>query len=135
MNKTLKKFVIGNIIVTLGVAGFLIYACLTVGREGFECVFYSTTGFICPGCGGSRAVLSLLKFDLIAAVKYNIAVPFGIFVYLYYNIRGITAAVKRDEEYFIKQKYILCIVLAVVIILNCIVKNILLAGFNIDFMG
>ncbi len=135
MNKTLKKFLIGNIIVTLATAGFLVYALLTVGKEGFECVFHRTTGFLCPGCGGSRAVLSLIRLDIISALKYNIAVPFGIFVYLYYNIRGVIAAKRKNWEYFSKEKYVLCIVLAVIIVLNCVVKNVLLLGFNIDFMG
>jgi len=134
MNKTLKKFVIGNLIVTAFVVGFLIYAFLTVGKEGYGCVFYNETGIFCPGCGGTRAVISFLRLDLISAVKYNVAVPFGIFVYLYYNIRGIAAAIRGNYEYFSKQKYLLCIVLAIIIILNFIVKNVLALGFNIVFM-
>ncbi len=135
MNKTLKKFIIGNVIVALCVIGFLIYAFLTVGKEGYECVFYRSTGLICPGCGGTRAVISLLKLDFLSAIKYNVAVPFGAFVYLYYNIRGIIEAKRENWEYFSKQKYVLCIVLAVIMILNFVVKNVLLLGFNIDFMG
>ena len=135
MDKTLRKFIIGNIIGTVLVAAFLVYAFLTVGKEGYECVFRKVTGLICPGCGGSRAVLSLFRLDIVSAIKYNIAVPFGIFVYLYYNIRGIIAAKTKDSEYFYKQKYILCIVWAVILMLNFIAKNILLWGFNIDFMG
>ena len=98
MNKTLKKFIIGNVIVFLCVIGFLIYALLTVGKEGYECVFYRSTGLICPGCGGTRAVISLLKLDFISAIKYNVAVPFGAFVYLYYNIRGIIEAKRENWE-------------------------------------
>ena len=135
MNKTLKKFIIGNAIVALCVIGFLIYAFLTVGKEGYECVFYRSTGLICPGCGGTRAVISLLKLDFLSAIKYNVAVPFGAFVYLYYNIRGIIEAKRENLEYFSKQKYVLCIVLAVIMILNFVVKNVLLLGFNINFMG
>ena len=135
MNKPLKKFITGNVIVFLCVIGFLIYALLTVGKEGYECVFYRSTGLICPGCGGTRAVISLLKLDFISAIKYNVAVPFGAFVYLYYNIRGIIEAKRENWEYFSKQKYVLCIVLAVILILNFVVRNVLLLGFNIDFMG
>ena len=134
MNKTLKKFIIANVAVTAAVVLFLIYAFLTVGKEGYECVFRRITGFICPGCGGTRAIISLLKLEVLSAVKYNIAVVFGVFVYLYYNIRGIIEAARKNWEYFSKQKYILCIVFAVILIVNCIVKNIVIVGFGIDFM-
>ena len=36
-----------------------------------ECYFYKMTGYYCPGCGGTRAVYSLLHFRLWTAFKYN----------------------------------------------------------------
>lgn len=36
------------------------------------CVFRSRTGWLCPACGNTRSVLSLLRFDIWSAVKYNI---------------------------------------------------------------
>jgi uncharacterized protein with PQ loop repeat len=99
-----------------------------------QCAFQNLTGLYCPGCGGTRAVYSILKFNILDAIRYNITVPFGIFVYLYYNIRSFIAGLKNDTEYFKKQKYPLCIALAVVLILNFIVKNALLLIFGIRFM-
>ncbi len=133
MNKTLKKLIIANIIVISFAIAFVIYAYAVAGKEGYVCDFYSKTGLYCPGCGGSRAVMSLFKLDIISSVKYNIAVPFGVFIYIYYNVRGIVAAVKKDTEYFNKQKYMLCVAVAAVLILNCIIKNVLLVGFDIVF--
>ena len=133
MDKTLKKLIVANIIVFLFVAAFIVYAYLVGGKEGYVCDFYSFTGLYCPGCGGSRAVISLFKLDIISSVKYNIAVPFGIFVYVYYNVRGIIAAVKKDREYFNKEKYMLCVAAVIILILNCIIKNLLLVVFNIGF--
>lgn len=36
-----------------------------------ECYFYKMTGYYCPGCGGTRAVHSLLNLKLWTAFKYN----------------------------------------------------------------
>ena len=133
MNKVCKRIIIINIIVAFLVAGFVAFTLLFKDREEMQCVFYNLTGLYCPGCGGTRAVYSMLKFNILDAIRYNITVPFGIFVYLYYNIRSFIAGLKNDAEYFEKQKYPLCIALAVVLILNFIVKNALLLIFGIRF--
>ena len=134
MNKVCKRIIIINIVVAVLVAGFVVITLLLKDREGMQCTFYNLTGLYCPGCGGTRAVYSMLKFNILDAIRYNITVPFGIFVYLYYNIRSFIAGLKNDTEYFKKQKYPLCIALAVVLILNFIVKNALLLIFGIRFM-
>jgi hypothetical protein len=35
------------------------------------CVFYRTTGLLCPGCGSLRAFHHLLHGELVDAVRYN----------------------------------------------------------------
>lgn len=46
------------------------------------CIFHEITGLHCPGCGGTRALVSLIKLDIYQAYKYNmlivIAIPFFI---------------------------------------------------------
>lgn len=45
-----------------------------------QCWLYAATGLWCPGCGGTRAVHSLLHGDVAAAFSYNplfmVALPF-----------------------------------------------------------
>ena len=38
---------------------------------GIPCLFYRLTGLKCPGCGNTRAALSLLRLDFSAAFFYN----------------------------------------------------------------
>ena len=46
------------------------------------CIFHELTGLYCPGCGGTRMVISLIKLDVYQAFRYNmlltIAIPFFI---------------------------------------------------------
>lgn len=52
-------------------------------RHGFYpfCVFYKTTGLLCPGCGSLRALHHLLHGDLLGALRLNalfvLALPFA----------------------------------------------------------
>ncbi|MGI6108357.1 MAG: DUF2752 domain-containing protein [Eubacteriaceae bacterium] len=40
------------------------------------CDFYRMTGFYCPGCGGTRAVLALLSGDFAGAFLFHPFVPY-----------------------------------------------------------
>jgi hypothetical protein len=134
MNKVCKRIIIINIVVAVLVAGFVVVTLLLKDREEMQCAFYSLIGLYCPGCGGTRAVYSLLRLRIFDAIKYNITVPFGAFVYIYYNVRAFIAGLKNDTEYFKNQKYPLCIVLVAVLLLNFVLKNVLLLFFGIRFM-
>ena len=62
--------------VTLGIlaAGLLLAGLILCGLRVF-CPFYLLTGLQCPGCGNTRATLSLLKLDLKAMLGYNLLYP------------------------------------------------------------
>ena len=56
----------------------------------FSCPFKSYFGFDCPGCGFQRSIMSLLKGDFIASVKYYpAAIPIvllGVFTLIHLKI-------------------------------------------------
>lgn len=37
----------------------------------FQCFYYTTTGYLCPGCGITRMFLALLRLDPVAAFGHN----------------------------------------------------------------
>ena len=51
-----------------------------------SCLLKYTTGFVCPGCGGTRAAWYLLHGDLPAAARHHavfvFAVPFLLYMYV-----------------------------------------------------
>ena len=67
----LKKFIAPAVIIAL------FYVLLHI--VGIGCPIKFITGISCPGCGMSRAALSLLQLDFVAAFYYH---PFFPFVFI-----------------------------------------------------
>jgi hypothetical protein len=40
------------------------------------CPFYTTFNLYCPACGNTRSLEALLRGEFIAALRYNITIPF-----------------------------------------------------------
>lgn len=64
-----------------------------------ECAFFSATGIYCPGCGGTRAVKSLLQGNLIRSFVYH---PFVVYVAFSYVIFMVYEFVKKHFKIFRK---------------------------------
>ncbi|MBQ9625524.1 MAG: DUF2752 domain-containing protein [Clostridia bacterium] len=77
-----KKEII--ILLTLGILYFIFFIKFEIG---FPCVFYKITHLYCPGCGMTRSIVSLIKFNFYQAVRYNmlivLAIPVGILLIIY----------------------------------------------------
>jgi len=58
----------------IGIAGG-IAAILAANGIKPGCIFYKITGLQCPGCGNTRATLSLLRLDFKEMLRYNLMYP------------------------------------------------------------
>ena len=56
------------------------------------CPFFQATGLLCPGCGGTRAMLALLHGDLHAAWAHN---PLLLLALLCLGLYGLVAIGQR----------------------------------------
>lgn len=78
-----KQFRIRLRRVILGGAMVLALGCIfcVLARHGLgiPCLFRHITGLMCPGCGNTRAALSLLQLDIAAALNYNLLFPLEFF--------------------------------------------------------
>lgn len=76
------------LLVTAGIltGGLFLYI---MARSGYPvpCIFNKLTGLSCPGCGNTRAVLALLRLDLIGAFTYNPMFPVEFFYLGFVYIR------------------------------------------------
>lgn len=92
-----------------------------------SCVFHSMTGLYCPGCGGTRAVLELMKGHLLQSLWYHPIVLYVVILYIRYLLEHMV-------RWLSSGKYpITCgyrswygYGAAVIIIVNLIIKNFLL---------
>ena len=64
------------ILLSAGIAGIgiILYSLARLGIP-VPCVFNQLTGLYCPGCGNTRAVLALLRFDFSGMFRHNLLFP------------------------------------------------------------
>lgn len=103
------------------------------------CVFHKLTGLYCPGCGGTRAVKSLLHGNVVASFLYHpfvvysvVAAIFILAHYAVYKVRLRTSDNKSVMTYDFPE-WVLWGSL-VVIGINFIVKNVALIAFGVDLL-
>lgn len=72
-----------NLLVLLLVILYFTVAYMVMNYYGISCVFLTFFNIPCPGCGMTRAVLSLLKGDIMGAAAYNVTVFFLPYVAVY----------------------------------------------------
>ena len=72
-----------KICVLLLITVYLALSYVWLNYRGISCVFLDTFGVVCPGCGMTRAFLSVLKLDFCQAAKYNVVIFFMPYVFLY----------------------------------------------------
>lgn len=105
-----KKYIV---FITLGI----LYTFLLLKYNiGIPCVFHKVTGLYCPGCGGNRAVISLLKLDFYHAFRYNMIITILIPVLcIYYFLKYI---LKKDLKLPNSFWYILLVIIIIFVILR-----------------
>lgn len=115
MNNKLKKFIIVCIIGIIAIIGIPILSKFNIG---IPCIFYEITHLHCPGCGMSRAIISISKLDFYQAFRYNpliiILLPFLLIYYIYVNIFN---GKKKLPQY-------VWVILLIIVILYGILRNI-----------
>ena len=97
-----------------------------------SCLFHKMTGLYCPGCGATRALLFMLKGDIIKSLIFHPAVfPGACFLLMFIGSNALSVFPgSRIQGMHFRKIYI--IMAAAVLILNCIIKNyFLLKGIDL----
>ncbi|MEY8354136.1 DUF2752 domain-containing protein [Lachnospiraceae bacterium 54-53] len=101
---------------------------------GFPCMFHSLTGFYCPGCGGTRAVRSLLRGDLRMSFQYHPLVLYTVLVFLLeIIIRCASRKWNRPVDHG-KRDRIFILTGAAIVAANWIFKNYMLVFRGVDLL-
>lgn len=68
-------------------AGIAYYLWILLTDLRFPCIFNLITGLLCPGCGVTRMIVALLRFDFASAYGYNkflfVTSPLLLFLWVY----------------------------------------------------
>lgn len=97
----LKSFLVfhlvGLALFGLAVGCFFLFARLRAnGIPVVTCPLHDILHLYCPFCGGTRAILSLLRFDVWTAFRVNPAVLIALPVLLVFYIRALIAFFRGD---------------------------------------
>ena len=63
--------------------GFAYFLWVKLTGLAIPCLYYATTGTLCPGCGISRMFLCMAKLDFAQAFSYN---PVCFCLFFYWNL-------------------------------------------------
>ena len=91
------------------------------------CIIYRTAGIWCQACGGTRAVLALLRGELMQSFLYHPIVPYSVLVYTAYLLEETRERVLRSSRRVPLRFWKGCVLLGLVILAaNTLIRNILL---------
>ena len=97
------------------------------------CALYTATGFYCPGCGGTRAVLALFRGEIMTSLWYHPVVLYAFVVAAWFmitqTIERVSAGKRKVAMHF---RMIYAWILLVLLALNFVWKNgyLLLTGLS-----
>ena len=104
----------------------LIYAgIITLLHHGIPCWFHLITGLKCPGCGLTRSLLSLLRFDFASVLKYNLFAPLIVFYIGWIFLYNSYLYIKRGKYYLSSGSIISDILFLVLFLGWWIVRNLI----------
>ena len=121
-NNSIKKRKLINFLFLfiLGVLALIIYKVFNVG---IPCPIKLLTGFDCPGCGITRAIVSLFELNFYQAFRYNMLVIFLLALYIIYLFACLVKYIIK-KDYHIKIPNYVYIILIIITILFGILRNI-----------
>lgn len=123
-----KKF--KNYQIILMEIGFLGIVYIVINTKIFaqltKCYIKERLNILCPGCGGTRCIRSLFKGDIVSAFLFH---PIITITAIYLFLCNIIYLINRKREKkimtWIYPKYYYTIILAVILVVFTILRNIL----------
>ncbi len=101
---------------------FLVIWLFILEKIQYKCPFHKYLHIYCPGCGGTRMIRSILRFDFYQAFRYNpllfiLLFPFGALV-----LAEIIYFIRNKKMFNISTK--IYVILLILIIIYWILRNI-----------
>lgn len=105
-------------------AGLVIFVVYFFDIELWPCLFHVTTGFFCPGCGGTRAVKYMLTGHFLKSLYYQPAILPATVVFLIFMVtHTIQRIFPQGRIKGIRFRMVYVYVFLGLLVLNIIMKN------------
>lgn len=89
------------------------------------CSFYLTTGYLCPGCGMTRSVLSLVRLRILDSLLYNPVAVLLSLIILLHVAEHIADAFFSKRIKLLPRKNAFWVTLIIVMFLYLVIRNFL----------
>lgn len=122
------SLIIASIILILLV---IIYNAFFSDIPIFSCYIYDNFHIYCPGCGSTRAFISLLNFDIIKSFYYNSAVLYSVIILFLYLFTQTNDRLFKHKKYLMPYSNFYLYTGICILLFNCIIRNVLLLMFKI----
>lgn len=122
-------YIIGWILIVFLLFAVILYFLFPTFLKQYlpGCMFLTITGLYCPGCGGTRAVIALLRGKLLTSFICHPFVPYTAFVGGWFMIsQSIERISKGRLPVGMKYRDIYLWIAFVLVAVNFLLKNILL---------
>lgn len=83
----------------LAVTAIIVAFVLIMAMSNISCLIKKVTGIVCPGCGMTRAYISLLHFDFAKAFEYHKMFWSVPVIYVYFLFDGRIFKNKNIDEF------------------------------------
>lgn len=104
------------------VVGTIYYLWILLTGFSVPCLYYETTGYLCPGCGTSRMFLHLAKFNITAAFNSNPAV---FLLLVFWNAVALFCFIGRPRIFGNKRFLYSCLAVSIAsLMIFCIIRNV-----------
>lgn len=88
------------------------------------CIFHLITGLNCPGCGNTRAVMAMLRFDFRGMLHYNLLFPLELAYLVYLYVCSASHYIRTGRATYKPKSPWLDVVLLIILLAWGVVRNV-----------
>ncbi len=131
-----KSFIITHLAMLFCVVLFLCLDFFSFFDRFSFCFFGKFFHLYCPVCGCTRAMWSLLRLDILGALRANPTTLYLCLTALYYDFFWFWRVfIQKDNSKILKASKIPSRFIPVVVLLFCLLRNIVLVFWGVDPLG
>lgn len=105
-----------------------------LGKNVFACKFLERTGIYCPACGGSRALIHLLNFNIKESFLFYPPLLISLVLITIVDLFVLFYIVNGNERYLKVARAEVFIIIPFTVLLFFFIRSVLLL-FGIDYIG